>query len=413
MMPLSGNFDFYFLNFPSTKHLLAALNRCGIDGRFVGGCVRDAIMGKRTDDFDIAVNAGISTVQRSLELEGFKVIPTGLKYGSVTVIIDGVKFELTALRRDINCRGRKCDVAVTSDFEEDAKRRDFTMNALYVSQSGELFDYFGGVDDLKRGRVIFIGDPRERIKEDYLRILRYYRFAAKFDDFSDRYADVIRAEAANIRKLSIERVQRELLLTLRETRSPKIFQFIKSNGVFDNLDLPAYSSALQQNAPFEKLAYALFGYEMLTKTFRLPRTLRHTVKFIHFPPLKLPHADFYLSIISDARRPFIEHIMKGTKKAEGRVYSEKIRQLKPGKALCLHNGEAYVLCQITALNAYPTFEDMLLGEGWQNMVPFAKSFDDALEMYKSFPGATRVKKYGAVAIGVKVLNLRDEVYCRE
>ena len=269
--------QFYFLEFPQTKRLFKIFNTYDIEARFVGGCVRDALAGKKTDDFDIAVNFDIQKLSEILENEDIKVIPTGIKYGSITAIVNHMKFEITTLRRDENCNGRLCDIEAVSSFEEDAKRRDFTMNALYVSQRGELFDYYNGIEDLQNVNVIFIGDPQKRIEEDYLRILRYYRFAARFHDFSDRYKEIIRREASNVSKLSIERVQKELLLILQEKDSLRIFKMIKDNGIFEKLDLEAYAK-LAGSHSLEKKALALFGYETLTKTFHLTRAFKRKLK---------------------------------------------------------------------------------------------------------------------------------------
>lgn len=269
---------FYFLDLPQTARLFDVLNNHNVEARFVGGCVRDALIGERTDDFDIAVKC--SNVQRLAEVlmsSGIKVIPTGVSYGSITAIVDQIKFELTILRRDIKCLGRSCKIEPVDTFEEDAVRRDFTINAMCVSQSGELFDYFEGVADLNARRVVFIGDPEQRIKEDYLRILRYYRFAAKLQDFSDRYGNVIRRCAQNIPQLSIDRIQKELFLILQQKDNLRIFEMIKNNGVFQNLDIADYSH-LSSSALLEEKSIALFGYETLMNTFHLPKAFKRKIQ---------------------------------------------------------------------------------------------------------------------------------------
>lgn len=270
---------FYFLDLPQTKKLFKILENYDIDARFVGGCVRDALLWRRTDDLDIAVNYDIESLSKIFIDEQIRMVPLGIKYGSITVILDQTKFELTTLRRDVNCSGRACDIEPTTSFEEDAKRRDFTINALYVSKNGELFDYFEGVEDLKKGNVIFIGNPADRIKEDYLRILRYYRFAAKLKDYSDRYRETIRHEAENILSLSIERIQKELLLILKEKENLEIFRMIRDNGVFKNLNIEEYKK-LPRTASFEHKALVLFGYETLMKIFHLPRNFKRRIENI-------------------------------------------------------------------------------------------------------------------------------------
>lgn len=268
---------FYFLDLPQTARLFDVLNDHNIEARFVGGCVRDALLKKLTDDLDIAVKCDTLKLAEVLRSANIDVKLTGLKYGSITVTIDDVKFELTSLRRDIKCLGRSCKIEPVDTFEEDAVRRDFTINAMYVSQSGDLFDYFEGVADLNAHRVVFIGDPEQRIKEDYLRILRYYRFAAKLQDFSDRYGNVISRYAQNIPLLSIDRIQKELFLILQQENNLRIFEMIKNNGIFQNLDIAVYSH-LSSSASLEEKSIVLFGYETLMNTFHLPRTFKRKIK---------------------------------------------------------------------------------------------------------------------------------------
>lgn len=268
---------FYFLELPQTARLFDVLNDHDIEARFVGGCVRDALLKKLTDDLDIAVKCDTLKLAEVLRSANIDVKLTGLKYGSITAIVDQIKFELTILRRDIKCLGRSCKIEPVDTFEEDAVRRDFTINAMYVSQSGDLFDYFEGVADLNAHRVVFIGDPEQRIKEDYLRILRYYRFAAKLQDFSDRYGNVISRYAQNIPLLSIDRIQKELFLILQQENNLRIFEMIKNNGIFQNLDIAVYSH-LSSSASLEEKSIVLFGYETLMNTFHLPRTFKRKIK---------------------------------------------------------------------------------------------------------------------------------------
>ncbi|MDR1390834.1 MAG: hypothetical protein LBI95_00465 [Holosporales bacterium] len=275
-----GRHDFYFLDLPETKLLFEIFRKGGIEARFVGGCVRDALIGKVTDDFDVAVNSEIENVKSLIESEGISCVSKWVKYGSVTVIIGSVKFEITSLRKDDECYGRGSKISSVTSFEEDAKRRDFTINALYVSETGELFDYFGGVLDILARRVIFIGDPKTRMEEDYLRILRYYRFCAKFEDVVDRYCDIVKEKAKKLCTLSIERIQKELFLILEENFNLKIFELIKKNGVFSEINIENYSKLLQmEKSPSVELkAYALFGYDLLMHKFKLSKSLKNKIK---------------------------------------------------------------------------------------------------------------------------------------
>ncbi|HJD59851.1 MAG TPA: CCA tRNA nucleotidyltransferase, partial [Rickettsia endosymbiont of Omalisus fontisbellaquei] len=158
------------------KKILSLLNEKG-QARLIGGCVRDALLGKNSYDIDIATDLIPSEVTNILSKATIKVIPTGLKFGTITAILNNEKFEITTLRKDIECNGRHAKVVFTNDFAEDAARRDFTINALsYCPFKNEIYDYFDGFKDLQQEKVVFIGEALDRIKEDYLRILRFFRF---------------------------------------------------------------------------------------------------------------------------------------------------------------------------------------------------------------------------------------------
>jgi poly(A) polymerase len=164
-----------------TKAVFAALGPDGIETRAVGGAVRDTLLGLPvTQAVDLATTAEPERVIALAERAGLKTVPTGIDHGTVTVIADGSPFEVTTLRRDVETFGRHAKIAYTTSWEEDAKRRDFTLNALYADRNGKVFDPLGGYADLQAGRVRFIGDAEARIKEDYLRILRFFRFNAYY-----------------------------------------------------------------------------------------------------------------------------------------------------------------------------------------------------------------------------------------
>ena len=202
----------------SVRRLLAALAQGGIAARFVGGCVRDWVLGRSISDvdLDLAVDKPPETVMRTLEAAKIKVVPTGIKHGTVTAIVEGRPFELTTLRRDVETDGRRAVVAYTDDWLEDAGRRDFTFNALYADPGGAIWDPFDGRADLANGKVRFIGDPDQRIAEDRLRVLRFFRFHAWYGrlPFDGPSFDACRRNAAALSGLSGERVRKELLRTL-------------------------------------------------------------------------------------------------------------------------------------------------------------------------------------------------------
>jgi len=161
-----------------TRAVMRALLRDGGEARFVGGAVRNALLKAEIGDIDIATPLVPDEVVKRLKAAGLGAVPTGIEHGTVTAIAERKPLEVTTLRRDVSTDGRRATVAFTTDWAEDAARRDFTMNALYAAEDGKIYDYNGGVTDLKARRVRFVGDPRTRIREDYLRILRLFRFHA-------------------------------------------------------------------------------------------------------------------------------------------------------------------------------------------------------------------------------------------
>lgn len=171
-----------WIRHPGTQALCAALGLAGHRVYFVGGCVRNALLGVPVTDIDLATDALPESVSDIAESAGFRVVPTGIDHGTVTVIAGGHHHEITTFRRDVETDGRRARVAYTSDIAEDAARRDFTMNALYALPSGEVVDPLGGITDLRARRVRFVGDAHDRIREDYLRILRFFRFHAQHGD---------------------------------------------------------------------------------------------------------------------------------------------------------------------------------------------------------------------------------------
>jgi poly(A) polymerase len=202
---------------PAVARLLDALNGAGEETRVVGGAVRNALIGMAAGDIDLATTAEPAEVTRRATAAGFKAVPTGIEHGTITVVVDGAPFEVTTLREDIATDGRRAKVLFGRDFKRDAERRDFTMNALSVGRDGVLHDTVGGVADLKARRVRFIGDPTTRIREDFLRILRLFRFHAQFGE-RDIDRDAIAAamaEREGLRILSRERISAEFLKLLK------------------------------------------------------------------------------------------------------------------------------------------------------------------------------------------------------
>jgi poly(A) polymerase len=206
-----------FLKRTGVNRLLKALDAKQGTARFVGGAVRDLLLGERPGDLDLATIFQPDEVVRRLEAAGIKAVPTGIEHGTVTAVSSGTVIEVTTLRSDVSTDGRRATVAFTDDWKQDAGRRDFTINALYADPyTGELFDYFGGLADLKSRTVRFIGEPLQRIAEDHLRILRYFRFHSRYGHGSpDPHALEACVERANdLMALSRERIADELLKLL-------------------------------------------------------------------------------------------------------------------------------------------------------------------------------------------------------
>ena len=210
-----------WLREPPLSKLLAALDRDGEEARLVGGAVRNALIGEPVSEVDLATTALPDEVARRVAAAGFRVVPTGIEHGTVMAVMGGRSFEVTTLRQDVETFGRHAKVAFGRDWKADAERRDFTMNALSASADGTVYDYVGGLADLAERRVRFIGDAGKRIAEDYLRILRFFRFHAAYGRGApdpDGLAACI-AGRSGLDLLSRERVRMELmkLLVARQT----------------------------------------------------------------------------------------------------------------------------------------------------------------------------------------------------
>ncbi|MFZ9469480.1 MAG: CCA tRNA nucleotidyltransferase [Rickettsiales bacterium] len=187
----------------------------GDEIRLVGGCVRDYILNNKINDYDFACKLLPNQIQEILNHHNIKSIPTSLKHGTITAVINNQNFQITTLRTDKNHLGRDCEVDFTSDFEEDAKRRDFTVNALYIDNNGKIYDYFSGLNDLKYGIIRFIGDSQTRISEDYLRILRFFRFSCYYsNNFDETGLESCIKLKKNLEILSKERVRDEFIKIL-------------------------------------------------------------------------------------------------------------------------------------------------------------------------------------------------------
>ena len=226
------------------RRLLDALGADEGLTRYVGGAIRDDLLGLPISDIDLATRISPDEVMRRLEQAKIKAVPTGIDHGTVTAVSDGNPFEITTLRRDVSTDGRRATVAFTDDWKEDAARRDFTINALSADPAtGELFDYFGGLADLEQHHIRFIGDPLQRIAEDHLRILRFFRFHARFDT-GEPDAEALTActlRANDLMALSRERIADELLKLLGMSDPSRTLSIMLERDILKGV-LPEISS---------------------------------------------------------------------------------------------------------------------------------------------------------------------------
>jgi poly(A) polymerase len=203
--------------------------------RFVGGCVRNSLLQKENTDIDLATVKKPQEVMNLLKNANIRVVETGIKYGTVTAVIDGQAFEITTLRRDLKCDGRYAEVEFTDDWEEDASRRDFTINAMSCDLDGKLYDYFSGKEDLAAGLVRFVGDANKRVEEDVLRILRFFRFNAyfahDFDSLDKASLDACVMLAKNLPKLSGERISNEMFKLLDAPHADEVLKIMYKLGI--------------------------------------------------------------------------------------------------------------------------------------------------------------------------------------
>jgi poly(A) polymerase len=222
-----------FLTRPGLAAVLACLPRA----RPVGGCVRDTLAGMPVADVDLATPDTPEQIVAALKAAGLRAIPTGIAHGTVTAHSAGENFEITTLRRDVETDGRHAQVAFTDDWREDAARRDFTINAMSLTLDGVVHDYFGGVEDLRAGIVRFVGDAATRIREDYLRILRYFRFFARYNpaEPDEEAIAAITFERAGIAMLSAERVWSELKRILAAPHPDRSLALMQRVGVLELL----------------------------------------------------------------------------------------------------------------------------------------------------------------------------------
>tara|TARA_B110000438_G_C15789852_1_gene640141 strand:- start:783 stop:2081 length:1299 start_codon:yes stop_codon:yes gene_type:complete len=264
-------------NIKEAHIIFSHLNEIGNDTkvRFVGGCVRNAISGENIDDIDLATSLEPNEVKKRLNKNNIKTIDTGILHGTITAICNKRKFEITTLRKDIKTDGRHADIKFTSDWKEDASRRDFTINAIYVDIEGRIYDPLGGVTDLQKGIVKFIGSPELRIQEDYLRILRYFRFFLHYSniDHDEETITSIKKNINGMNKIANERILDELKKILANKNLYNLFSDKISNEIILNI-FPQfkYNERLKILNSLDKKIRKIFDYNIILATLILDQT---------------------------------------------------------------------------------------------------------------------------------------------
>jgi poly(A) polymerase len=300
-----------WLHDADTRKVVEALMKGGHNARFVGGCVRDALLRLPVRDIDIATPERPKAVMALLRSAGIKALPTGLQHGTITAVTDSHHYEITTLRVDVETDGRRATVEFTEDWETDAERRDFTINALYADIDGTVHDYVGGLEDLKSGHVRFIGDPYKRIEEDALRILRFFRFHAWYGkgDLDEAGLTACWNQARRIKELSGERLANELLLLLGAPNPGKVLKTMVDVGILRDVlseavqegvvrveRLSQLEAALQAVDPLRRLAAVVDtdspGMDELTRRLRMSNADRkRLVEMIRPGPDVVPTSD--------------------------------------------------------------------------------------------------------------------------
>jgi poly(A) polymerase len=234
--------------------LIEILGAANVEARFVGGCVRDAVMGLPTGEIDLAAAATPDEVTAILQKAKVRVEPTGIAHGTITAVIEGTGIEITSLREDIETDGRHAKVTFTKDWEKDAKRRDFTLNSLSRDAKGKLHDYTGGWQDAKDRVIRFVGEPKDRIKEDYLRILRFFRFQATHGTAlpAEEALKACHEAAAHLKDLSRERIWKELKKLLAAADPYPAFKMMSDAGVTHKILPEAEAYRLEKLVAVEK-----------------------------------------------------------------------------------------------------------------------------------------------------------------
>lgn len=297
--------------------VLTLLDRDGEQARLVGGALRNALLGRVVHEFDIATTASPQVVMARAQAAHVRCVPTGLEHGTVTLVVSGRPFEVTSLREDVETDGRRAKVRFSRDFAGDALRRDFTVNALSMSLDGQLYDYVGGLADIAARRLRFIGDPVQRIREDYLRILRFFRFTAEYSEgpLDPAGLQATMRERDGLARLSRERVHVEIFKLLAARRAAEITEEIFHAGLLGPLlalaPNPARLKALLQidegKPPDPVLALAALCVNVSEDA----QNLRERLRLSNAEEKRLAAAaDAFVTLHGSTRPPAAQHLLR-------------------------------------------------------------------------------------------------------
>ena len=348
-----------------TQTLMSAIGGYEAQSKFVGGCVRNTLIGADVSDIDIATQFTPDEIIQKLKVVNIKVIPTGIDHGTVTAVVDGQPFEVTTLRQDVSTDGRHSEVSFTDDWVQDAKRRDFTMNTLLADMGGNIFDPLGsGLSDLNARKVVFVGDPKKRIAEDYLRILRFFRFHAFYGagEMDGDALEACKASADEISSLSRERITQEFLKILSVDNTINVLQIMFDNNVLSCIFDSEYKANMLSdlcNLQVENDAVTLMS-RLFVLAGNRPRFYDET--------LRLSHAQKnFLVKLEMAFNPVLYGDEKTLKKA---IYHHGNALMLQGYLLVLANGKAQIdkelldILQNWQAPKCPITGNMLIVEGY-------------------------------------------------
>ncbi len=374
---------------PGLDGLLHALGAAQGQARFVGGAVRDGLLGLAVNDLDIATTLDPHDVVDRLKAAGIKAVPTGIDHGTITAVLSGWPVEITTLRRDVSTDGRRATIAYTDDWREDAARRDFTINALYADPlSREVTDFFGGVADLEARRLRFIGDAEARIAEDHLRILRYFRFLARYGGDvvdHDAYA-ACRAAANSLMALSRERIADELIKLLAVAAPLRALRLMVDGGILRAV-LPEVDMAGIDRVEMLMAREAAWGTS--------PSALRRLAALLPPDPATVEQIGARLKLSNKARKRLVQAVAPGPADEAPRALAYRVGTESAIDRLLLDVDQP--LSALGALDGWtpptlPISGGALIARGLPPGPDVAKALQEVQIIWveEGFPDATRV-----------------------